>query len=171
VQWAALLKWGKPGGLTEHVLQALPGVMASAAIAALGSGGDPLQAAKGAAVAALAPLWHHLLKALPGLPYRGAMGLSVDGPTSRRIVSGQLGELVDEPDIVAIPATARVILNGTERTVPTPCSYEDLVDRAGKLGYPSMTLKSGNSGRIVGPGDVVQLKDGDKISVMHTGDA
>lgn len=83
VQWAAVIKWGKPGGLTEHLLQALPGTIAAAALGALGAGGDPWSAAKGALAGSLAPLWHHLLKLAP-VPYKGAMGERVSGPESRR---------------------------------------------------------------------------------------
>lgn len=171
VQFAALAKWGPEGGKLQHVLGALPGTIASAVLAALWTGADPMLVAKDTVRAALAPLWHHFVKWLPVLPYRGAMSIPIDGPTSRRVIADQLSEIVDAPDVVNVPATASITLNGTERTVPTPCSYEELVDLAGKLGHPSMTLKSGNSGRIISPGDIVALRDGDKINVMHTGDA
>jgi hypothetical protein len=88
--WAALLKWGPEGGVLEHALQTLPGAMASAAFAALGTGGDALAAAKGAAVSLLAPIAHHVLKASPLVPYRGAMGLSVTGPESRRRIVDEI---------------------------------------------------------------------------------
>ena len=83
VQWAALTKWGAEGGKLEHVLGALPGLVASAAIAALWANSDPWLAATDAFKAALAPLLHHVLKLAP-VPYRGAMGEKVSGPESRR---------------------------------------------------------------------------------------
>lgn len=80
--WAIVAKWGPEGSTASHLIQALPALVLGAAVAALGSGGDVIQAVSDAMVAAIAPLWHHLLKALPG-PYRGA-AVKLDGPTSRR---------------------------------------------------------------------------------------
>lgn len=53
------------------VWQALPSLLAGAMIGAVTTGGDPWGAVWGALIAALAPLKHEALKALPWLSYRG----------------------------------------------------------------------------------------------------
>jgi hypothetical protein len=58
--------------LAQRVLQGLPSALIGAAIPALASGGDATEAVKGALFGALAPLWHHMLKAMPG-PYSGGL--------------------------------------------------------------------------------------------------
>jgi hypothetical protein len=58
--------------MAQHVLQGLPSALIGAAIPAIASGGDTTAAVKGALFGALAPLWHHMLKAIPG-PYDGAL--------------------------------------------------------------------------------------------------
>jgi hypothetical protein len=97
--WSALLRWGPPGGWLENTLQTLPSVLASAALGALGAGDDPWSAAKGAASGMLAPLIHHLVKASPA-PYRGALGVPLDGPTSRRVIADAVVNAVGKgPDV------------------------------------------------------------------------
>jgi hypothetical protein len=46
--WTAVLAWGPPNGALERILGSIPSVVASAVVAALGTGGDPWGAAKGA---------------------------------------------------------------------------------------------------------------------------
>jgi hypothetical protein len=94
--WAAVLRWGPPGGVVEQVLQALPGAAASAVLGALGAGTDPWSAAKGAVAGLCAPLLHHLLKAIPQVPYRGALGVPLDGPTSRRVIADAINQELDK---------------------------------------------------------------------------
>lgn len=71
--WAALEKFGPVQAPASTVFQALPSVMAGALAGVALTGGDYREAWKGAAAGALAPLVHHVLKALP-VPYRGAKG-------------------------------------------------------------------------------------------------
>ena len=55
------------------VWQALPSIMIGAAMGALsGPEGDITEAVRGALAGALAPIWHELLKVIPG-PYQGGM--------------------------------------------------------------------------------------------------
>lgn len=68
---ARLLPTGKP---VSNVLLGLPSVAAGALVGAYMSGGDFDAAWQGALCGALAPVAHHLLKALPG-PYNGAAEL------------------------------------------------------------------------------------------------
>jgi AcrR family transcriptional regulator len=99
--WSAVAAWGPPGSPVAHLVQALPSVVASAVVAALGTGLDPWAAAKGAAAGLLAPLLHHALKVAP-VPYRGALKPTADGPTSRRIVAAALrGEVAEAPRSVS----------------------------------------------------------------------
>lgn len=67
---------------TQRVLQGLPSVLIGAAIPAVASGGDVKQALKGAVFGALAPLWHHMLKAAPG-KYAGALKIPADPAPDR----------------------------------------------------------------------------------------
>lgn len=71
--WARLEGFGPQGNPAANVFQALPSVMAGALAGVFLTGGDYHQAWKGAAAGALAPLVHHVLKALP-VPYQGANG-------------------------------------------------------------------------------------------------
>jgi hypothetical protein len=74
--WSAAFLW-VPTDLPDmlrNILQGLPSVLFGAAIPALASGGDAKQALIGALFGAFAPLWHHILKAIPG-PYAGALGV------------------------------------------------------------------------------------------------
>lgn len=59
-----------------RAIQALPSVAIGAALPALASGGDVRAAVLGSIFGALAPVVHHTLKALPQVPYRGALGAS-----------------------------------------------------------------------------------------------
>lgn len=72
--WVLAFSWvpGDFPDMAQRVLQGLPSTLIGAAIPALASGGDTSEAVKGALFGALAPLWHHMLKALPG-PYDGAL--------------------------------------------------------------------------------------------------
>lgn len=54
--------------------QALPATVLGAMTLALGSGGDIRSAVKGAAFGALAALSHEVMKAVPWIPYTGAVG-------------------------------------------------------------------------------------------------
>ena len=56
--------------------QAIPGTLIGAGLVALGAGGDIRSAVKGAAFGALAALAHEVLKAVPWVPYRGAVGMA-----------------------------------------------------------------------------------------------
>jgi hypothetical protein len=56
------------------VWQGLPSVLLGALVGAWQLGTDPAAAWKGAIAGALAPALHHLLKALPFIPYRGELG-------------------------------------------------------------------------------------------------
>lgn len=60
--------------LAHHIALSLPSVVIGAALAALATGGAVLPAVLGAVAGAGAPLLHHLRKALPFDPYRGALG-------------------------------------------------------------------------------------------------
>lgn len=69
--WESVAKLGPTDRRASVVFQALPAVLMQGAIAAYVAGGDVWEATKLAAWAFLAPLWHHLLKALPIVPYVG----------------------------------------------------------------------------------------------------
>ncbi len=53
--------------------QAAPSLIAGALVPAIASGGDFREALIGALVGAAAPVAHHVLKAAPGVPYRGQL--------------------------------------------------------------------------------------------------
>jgi hypothetical protein len=94
--WVTIAAWGPPDSTLAHVTQALPGTVASAVVAALGTGLNPWAAALGAACGLIAPLVHHLAKFLKFIPYRGALGKLVDGPTSRRLIAQVLNQELDK---------------------------------------------------------------------------
>lgn len=71
--WTAMESFGPASAPASGVFQALPGVLAGSLAGVFLTGGDYHQAWKGAAAGALAPLVHHVLKALP-VPYRGGAG-------------------------------------------------------------------------------------------------
>jgi hypothetical protein len=60
--------------LAHNIALSLPSVVIGAALAALATGGGVLPAVLGAVAGAGAPLLHHIRKALPFDPYRGALG-------------------------------------------------------------------------------------------------
>jgi hypothetical protein len=60
--------------LAHNIVLSLPSVVVSAVAAALLSGGGLPAAVVGAVVGACLPLLHHIRKALPFDPYRGAVG-------------------------------------------------------------------------------------------------
>lgn len=71
--WAPLTRWPSAESPASHVLQGLPSVILGAIGASLTSPGEPVwSAVYGAIAGALAPLWHHLLRALP-CPYQGVL--------------------------------------------------------------------------------------------------
>lgn len=71
--WVPLTRWPSPESPASHVLQGLPSVLLGAALGAIATpDGDASAAVYGALAGALAPLWHHALRALPG-PYQGAL--------------------------------------------------------------------------------------------------
>lgn len=72
--WTRLETLGPANAPASTVFQALPSVLAGALAGVALTGGDYREAWKGAAAGALAPLVHHVLKALPVVPYRGAKG-------------------------------------------------------------------------------------------------
>jgi hypothetical protein len=76
--WLVAFSW-MPTDLPEmakRIAQGLPSVLVGAAIPAIASGGDTKQALLGALFGAFAPLWHHILKAMPG-SYQGVLTPSV----------------------------------------------------------------------------------------------
>lgn len=79
--WDVCFSWipADTGDMLARVAQGLPSVLAGAAIPALASGGDWRDAATGALFGALAPVWHHVLKAAP-VPYRGELRLPPPAP-------------------------------------------------------------------------------------------
>ncbi len=92
--WVAVLQWGPPNGALEKVVGSLPSVVASAVVAAIGTGGDPWGAAAGAVFGAAAPILHHVLKSAP-VPYEGSLGKQLTGPESRRAIVKSL--IADDP--------------------------------------------------------------------------
>lgn len=170
VPWAIIAKWGPEGSTIEHVTQAIPSVAFAAFVAALGTGLDPWMAAAGALAGLFAPLLNHAAKA-----YRRSPVPEVDGPTSRRLLAAAvLGaaapEVTPEPE-PPDALTAVVRLNGAMVELPSWVTYNQIVKAAEMTGHPSMTLSSPHGDRIIKPDDFVNLHDGDKISVAHTGDA
>jgi len=71
--WLWLESWGPKDARASRVFLALPAVITTAALAAIGAGHDPRTFVEAACVAAIAPLMHHALKASP-LPYKGELG-------------------------------------------------------------------------------------------------
>lgn len=64
--WLRFEAFGPDEGKASNVFQALPAVLLGALAAVFLSGGDFASSWKGALAGALAPLWHHLLKAYRG---------------------------------------------------------------------------------------------------------
>lgn len=67
------LALGQGEELAHNIMLSLPSVVIGAALAALTSGGSLVPAVLGAVAGACAPLLHHVRKALPFDPYRGAV--------------------------------------------------------------------------------------------------
>jgi hypothetical protein len=84
--WSVLFSWvpADMGKMSRSVAMGLPSVIVGAALPAMAAGVDWRAAAIGAGMGAIAPLWHHLLRAAPG-PYQGALrraGAPVEAPGS-----------------------------------------------------------------------------------------
>jgi len=84
--WALLDLWPSVSAPVSRVLLGLPSVIMGAAVGASALNVDPLAAVKGAVAGALAPIIHHVLKALP-VPYRGM----VYGTTVMRRMARYIG--------------------------------------------------------------------------------
>lgn len=76
--WTRFAALGPQAQLARQLFQGLPSVVGGALLGALSAGGDPWEAATAALVGAVAPFWHHLLKALPFVPYDGELGKPKD---------------------------------------------------------------------------------------------
>ena len=70
--WLPLTLWPDRESPVAHVIQALPTTVVGAAWAGFTTGGEPLEFVFGALSGACAPVWHHVLKALP-IEYRGPL--------------------------------------------------------------------------------------------------
>jgi hypothetical protein len=72
--WVVAFSWMPTDlpDMIQRIVQGLPSVLVGALIPAIASGGNPKQALLGALFGAFAPLWHHILKSLPG-PYQGVL--------------------------------------------------------------------------------------------------
>lgn len=83
--WVLAFAWvpEDTGKIARAALMGLPSVVAGAAIPAMASGMAWKPAVVGAVFGALAPVWHHLLRAAPGA-YQGALNLPVPAPASVR---------------------------------------------------------------------------------------
>lgn len=68
------LELSKAEELAHNIALSLPTVVLTSALAALATGGAVLPTVLGAVAGAGAPLLHHIRKALPFDPYRGALG-------------------------------------------------------------------------------------------------
>jgi hypothetical protein len=68
------LELSKAEELAHNIALSLPSVVITAALAALMTGGAVLPTVLGAVAGAGAPLLHHVRKALPFDPYKGALG-------------------------------------------------------------------------------------------------
>jgi hypothetical protein len=102
--WQQFAELGPSGATVGKVWQALPSVVAGAAVTAFSTGtGNPTDMACGALVGALAPLWHHLLKWLPG-PYQGGSEPAATPASKRAGISALILFL-----FVGCAATERVV--------------------------------------------------------------
>lgn len=72
--WSMLFSWvpEDTNAMVWTMLHALPSVVMGAALPAFASGMNLRAAVTGAVFGALAPIWHHVLRAVPG-PYEGAL--------------------------------------------------------------------------------------------------
>lgn len=110
--WAPLTRWPDSKRPLSKIVQGLPTVIAGAAFAGVQLG-DVEGAVLGAMAGALAPVWHHILKASPA-PYRGAMSDAAKKLINARKSAGLLVLLAigcggDRP-----PKTAAEILTSDE---------------------------------------------------------
>jgi hypothetical protein len=76
--WELPASWGPKGHEARRLWQALPSLVGGAALGALSAGGDPWEAGTGALIGAVTPFWHHLLAAIPFVPYTGELGSKRD---------------------------------------------------------------------------------------------
>lgn len=71
----------------------------------------------------------------------------------------------------------KITVNGTEHVLPDgqyPTTYEQLVELAGETGTPSVAVSLGDKSRAglaPYPGSSVELDDGARVTVVHTGNA
>lgn len=70
--WLIFTLWPDSKSAVSHVIQALPTTIVGAAWAGITTGGDPREFVFGGIAGLAAPVWHHVLKAVPG-PYRGPL--------------------------------------------------------------------------------------------------
>jgi hypothetical protein len=72
--WEVPASWGPKAKELRRIWQALPSLAGGALVTALASKMDPWAAVTGALLGAVAPFWHHTLKAIPFIPYQGELG-------------------------------------------------------------------------------------------------
>lgn len=71
----------------------------------------------------------------------------------------------------------KITVNGIEHELPDgsySTTYEQIVELAGESGTPSVAVRFGDRGRAgMAPckGEAVELDDGARINVVHTGNA
>lgn len=71
----------------------------------------------------------------------------------------------------------KITVNGTAHELPDGAyltTYEQLVELAGETGTPSVAVSLGDKSRAglaPSPGSSVELDDGARITVVHTGNA
>lgn len=121
--WLRVFAWlpdDAEAGL-RRVVQALPSVVAGAAIPALASGGDVWSAVLGAVCGALAPISHHVLRAVPFVPYRGELGRDAKPPVPPVLLL--VGALLTAPHVTACS--------------PQQPAQTALVQRAGVVAFES----------------------------------
>jgi hypothetical protein len=98
------------------------------------------------------------------------------------IIENAAGRNVDHLRVGHLRGQAKVIpevdvtINGEKRKIiaDAAATYEHLVDLAGMTGHPSMAIRFGDRGRkgkILAPGEAVELDNGAAVDVVHTGNA
>jgi len=71
----------------------------------------------------------------------------------------------------------KITVNGAPHELPDgqyPTTYEQLVELAGETGTPSVAVSLGDKSRAglaPYPGSVVELDEGARVTVVHTGNA
>lgn len=136
--WLRFEAFGPDGNTAARVFQALPAVLLGAIAAVFLSGGDFASSWKGAAAGALAPLWHHLLKA-----YRGEVARKVILPLLAFSLIGcggsapalPSGECLDEYIQIAAVHQAELVqvcltANDIEACVASQPDIDSKADRA-----------------------------------------